>query len=185
MCAEISEQDAPIIIDVEASGFGRGSYPIEVGFVMPDGGTQCTLIKPESCWTHWDSSSETLHGISREILAKHGKPIQEVAQWLNSHLRGLTVYSDAWGNDLSWLGALFEYAEVPQLFHLDALNKLLSEDQMNAWSDIRKQVMSELGIKRHRASNDAKVIQSTYLATLPVNNGASANMWKLDQRMSK
>ena len=27
----------PPIIDVEASGFGRGSFPIEVGFVMADG----------------------------------------------------------------------------------------------------------------------------------------------------
>ena len=27
----------PIVIDVEASGFGKGSYPIEVGVVLPDG----------------------------------------------------------------------------------------------------------------------------------------------------
>lgn len=185
MCAAVNDQLAPIIIDVEASGFGRGSYPIEVGFVMPDGETQCTLIKPEHSWTHWDESSEALHGITREVLAKHGKPIEEVARWLNQHLRGLTVYSDAWGNDLSWLGALFEYAEVPQLFHLDALNKLLSENQMNTWSDARNQVLSDLGIKRHRASNDAKVIQRTYLATLSVSAPASDNMWGMNKLISK
>ena len=185
MCAAVNDQQVPIIIDVEASGFGRGSYPIEVGFVMPNGDTQCTLIKPEPSWTHWDESSEALHGITREVLAKHGKPIEEVARWLNQHLRGLTVYSDAWGNDLSWLGALFEYAEVPQLFHLDGLNKLLSEDQMNVWADTRNQVLSELNIRRHRASNDAKVIQLTYMATLPVSNGSADSMWNLNQLMSK
>lgn len=185
MCAAVNDQLVPIIIDVEASGFGRGSYPIEVGFVMPNGDTQCTLIKPDPSWTHWDESSEGLHGITREVLAKHGKPIEDVAQWLNQHLRGLTVYSDAWGNDLSWLGALFEYAEMPQLFHLEGLNKLLSEDQMNVWSETRKQVVSALGIKRHRASNDAKVIQRTYLATLTESGAESHHMWNLDQLMSK
>ena len=185
MCAEVNDQLAPIIIDVEASGFGRGSYPIEVGFVMPNGDTQCTLIKPEHSWTHWDESSEALHGISREVLAKHGKPIEEVARWLNQHLRGLTVYSDAWGNDLSWLGALFEYAEVPQLFHLEGLNTLLSEEQKNAWSETRTQVLSELSIQRHRASNDAKVIQRTYLATLAVNAPTPDNMWNMEQAASK
>jgi len=170
MRSAVNEPLVPIIIDVEASGFGRGSYPIEVGFVMPDGSTLCSLIKPEPSWVHWDNSAESLHGITREILAEHGKPIEEVAVWLNEHLRGLTVYSDAWGNDLSWLGALFEYAEVPQLFHLDALNKLLTEEQMNAWSEVRDKVVSELSLKRHRASNDAKIIQMIYLATLPNDN---------------
>ena len=42
-----------ITIDVEASGFGVGSYPIEVGVAFPDGGTQCYLIKPEHDWIHW------------------------------------------------------------------------------------------------------------------------------------
>jgi len=167
MCSAVNEPLVPIIIDVEASGFGRGSYPIEVGFVMPDGSTLCALVKPEPSWVHWDDSAESLHGITREILAEHGKPIEEVARWLNDNLRGLTVYSDAWGNDLSWLGALFEYAEVPQLFHLEALNKLLSEEQMNAWSEARDKVVSELSLKRHRASNDARIIQMTYLSTLP------------------
>ena len=173
MCSAVNEPLVPIIIDVEASGFGRGSYPIEVGFVMPDGSTQCSLITPEPSWVHWDESAEQLHGITREILAEHGKPIEEVALWLNEHLRGLTAYSDAWGNDLSWLGALFEYAEVPQLFKLDALNKLLTEEQMNAWSGARDNVVSELSLKRHRASNDAKIIQMTYLSTLPENNTVS------------
>ncbi|MFO1249856.1 MAG: hypothetical protein U1E77_01625 [Inhella sp.] len=36
----------PAFIDIEASGFGRGSYPIEVGFVDRDGQLFCTLVQP-------------------------------------------------------------------------------------------------------------------------------------------
>ena len=42
---------APAVLDVEASGFGRSSYPIEIGVVFPDGHAYCTLIRPESHWT--------------------------------------------------------------------------------------------------------------------------------------
>jgi hypothetical protein len=47
----------PIIIDVEASGLGHGSYPIEVGFALADGETHCRLIKPEEDWQHWFEAS--------------------------------------------------------------------------------------------------------------------------------
>ena len=30
-------EEAPAVLDIEASGFGRGSYPIEVGFVLANG----------------------------------------------------------------------------------------------------------------------------------------------------
>lgn len=159
-------QNTPIILDIEASGFGRGSYPIEVGFALENGETKCTLIKPEPGWAHWDASSEALHGISRDILEKHGKPVQWVAKWLNEHLRGRDVFSDAWGNDMCWLGLLFEFAEIPQLFHLEALTKLLSEQQMKQWATLRKKTCERLELRRHRASSDALVIQKTYLQSL-------------------
>ena len=37
----------PTILDIEASGFGRGSYPIEIGFSAGDGVLFCGLIVPE------------------------------------------------------------------------------------------------------------------------------------------
>lgn len=40
----------PTILDIEASGFGRGSYPIEVGFVAGDGTLFCGLVRPEPDW---------------------------------------------------------------------------------------------------------------------------------------
>ena len=48
----------PAIIDIEASGFGRGSYPIEVGFALPDRTSYSFLIKPAQSWTHWSEDAE-------------------------------------------------------------------------------------------------------------------------------
>ena len=116
----------PYIIDIEASGFGAGSYPIEVGVAMPDGETHCFLIRPEEEWVHWDEQAEGIHGISRDTLVSRGRPIREVALTLNLLLAEQTLYSDAWGMDNSWLGRLFYDAGVPQEFRLDTFRKLLS-----------------------------------------------------------
>ncbi len=127
----------PLVIDIEASGLGRGSYPIEVGLAMPDGSSYCMIIRPEEDWQHWDASAEALHGISRELLLKHGRSPREVARELNSMLAEQVAYSDAWGNDSSWLGLLFDAAEVPQHFRVESLRSLLSEPQAAIWHDVK------------------------------------------------
>ena len=63
----------PTVLDVEASGFGRNSYPIEVGFVLPDGHTFCTLIRPQAHWTHWDEQAAQTHHIPRKVLQERAK----------------------------------------------------------------------------------------------------------------
>ena len=119
----------PAILDIEASGFGRDSYPIEVGFVLPDGSAFCSLIRPAGHWTHWDSAAEQVHHIHRETLLVHGRPVTEVARWLNDQLHGLTLYSDGWAHDYPWLGALYEEAGLVPSFRLDNLRALLTEAQ--------------------------------------------------------
>ncbi|MCK5398372.1 MAG: hypothetical protein KAJ33_08995, partial [Thermoplasmata archaeon] len=106
----------PVILDIEASGFGKESYPIEIGFVLSDQTAHCHIIRPVAHWTFWDESAESLHGVSREILLQSGKPVEDIAQWLDDLLVGKTVYSDAWGHDVTWLGKLFDEAGVPLLF---------------------------------------------------------------------
>jgi hypothetical protein len=146
-------------IDIEASGFGTGSYPIEVGFVDADGGLFCTLVTPEADWRHWDADAEALHGIARPLLGSHGKPAQWVAQQLNERLHGQTVYCDGWAHDYPWLQRLFDAAEMAPAFKLEDLRQLLDEAQQARWDATVKAVRSELSIGRHRASSDAKVLQ--------------------------
>lgn len=154
---------APTVIDVEASGFGKGSYPIEVGFVLPDGRCHCMLIKPTDGWLHWDPSAERLHRISRDLLARHGHPVHEVVERLNKQLAGRTVYTDGWGNDYSWLSMMYELVDRQPSYHLDSLQKLLTEDQLARWDGTRDAVAREDPAARHRASADAKILQATVM----------------------
>ena len=152
---------APTMLDVEASGFGRNSYPIEVGFVLPNGHAYCTLIRPEAHWTHWDAQAEATHRIPRAIVLERGLPVREVARAMNLQLGGQTVYSDGWINDYSWLGALFDAADMTPRFKLENLRALLSDSEANQWHAIKAQIGSERGAQRHRASSDARLLQLT------------------------
>jgi hypothetical protein len=156
----------PAVLDFEASGFGAGSYPIEVGYVLADGRSACYLIRPEADWQHWDSEAEGLHGISRALLSRKGRSVREVAAALNERLTGETLYSDAWGHDYTWMALLFEYAEMSPRFKLQPLRLLLNEDQQEMWDATRTIVAGELALERHRASSDARLLQQTYVRTL-------------------
>jgi hypothetical protein len=154
---------APAVLDVEASGFGRNSYPIEVGFVLPNGHAFCTLIRPESHWTHWDAQAEATHHIPRRLILERGLPTGDVARAINRQLAGHTVYSDGWAHDYTWLGALFDAADMTPAFKLENLRALLDEDQADRWHAVKAQISSERGAQRHRASADARLLQLTVL----------------------
>lgn len=156
------QDDLPSILDIEASGFGRGSYPIEIGLIRSDGRSWCTLIHPHPDWTSWCREAEGIHGVPRAVLFEKGRDIQQVANRLNELLAGQTIYSDAWGQDYAWLALLFETAERRMGFRLEALHGLLSEPQKAIWHDTRRRVESLLGLQRHRASADARILQMTY-----------------------
>lgn len=163
----------PCVLDIEASGFGRGSYPIEIGFVLPDGTAYCTLILPEQGWTHWDGDAERMHGISRSLLQRHGRSTGEVAAELNQRLAGHAVYCDNWAHDYAWLARLFESAAITPSFRLRHLRELLTEDAAEQFDDTRALVASNLQLRRHRASSDARVLQLS-LARL-LRQGASTS----------
>ena len=147
------------VIDIEASGFGRHSDPTEVGFVRPDGHAWCSLVMPADDWQHWDPAAEQLHGISRALLQQHGRPVQEVAQRLNADLAGCTAYCDGWAHDYSWLGALFEAADLTPHFRLESVRALLDEPRLQQLNGLRREAFEVLGIARHRASSDALALQ--------------------------
>lgn len=156
---DAAAQALPATLDIEASGFGRDSYPIEIGWVLPDGRTGCLLVKPAAHWTHWDEGAAALHGIRRETLLAHGRPVAEVAARLNDELGGHTVYSDAWGHDYPWLAVLFEEAGSAPRFRLEPATRLLRDTQLGQLDKLHRQAFDELAVERHRASNDARALQ--------------------------
>ena len=150
----------PGIIDIEASGFGRDSYPIEVGLVLPDGETHCHIIRPDDSWTHWDQSAEAVHGIRRSLLLEKGLPPNQVAAELNRLLAGNKVYTDAWSYDISWLGKLYDLCGLPQLFRLESLRMLMSEAQADLWAPGQRtggsRAQTHPAPRQHRRPDPAK-----------------------------
>jgi len=157
------QSSLPTIIDIEASGFGAGSYPIEIGFITSEGERFCSLIRPPDHWTHWDEQAAAVHGIDRDLLQEKGKPVIEVARELNRRLAGRTVYSDAWFYDYTWLAVLFEEAGFSSDFRLEHIYSLLHEAEVQAWPTALADVERELALPRHRASSDALILQQTWL----------------------
>ncbi len=153
----------PNIVDVEASGFGGASYPIEVGLSMACGQRYCSLIKPGPSWTHWDDAAETVHGISRRTLVEKGRPVDVVANELNRMLEGKQVYTDGWVVDEPWIIRLFEAAKIRRGFRMYDIQTIMSEPQMDRWHSVKEHVMKQLKLTRHRASNDARIIQETFI----------------------
>lgn len=159
----LEKTNTPIVIDVEASGFGKGSYPVEVGVALADGSRHCYLVYPARSWTHWDDKAEAVHGISREVLLSHGRPVQDIAWRLNELLQKRTVYSDAWAFDMPWIGKLYDAANMYQTFKIADIAELVSEEQRGQWDAVKQAVSESLGLRRHRASGDARVLQETWV----------------------
>jgi hypothetical protein len=155
----------PSIIDIEASGFGKGSYPIEVGYVSRSGKRWCSLITPCDHWQHWNASAEQLHHIKRETLLSNGRSVEAVATHLNDAFLNQTVYSDGWLQDYTWINNLFEVANIAPHFKLQDLRTILTPYQQSVWHNTKQKILNELQISRHRASADAQVLQMTWLKT--------------------
>lgn len=96
-----------IVIDIEASGFGLGSYPIEFAWGNSAIGISSFLINPAQLndWTHWSDESEQVHCIPRATLLTDG--INPLLAWTRiSELFALyRVYSDNPPYDAGWLDA--------------------------------------------------------------------------------
>ncbi|MEG0869223.1 MAG: hypothetical protein RSG77_19585 [Hafnia sp.] len=136
-------------IDIESSGLGDGSYPIEVGVAMPDGNFEM-LIQPVEKWTYWNSKSQKVHGISRNDLKKHGRPAAEVAAKMNELFKGKVLWCDS-KFDVWWSTLLFDATGIEQEFQVKRMDKSLPQE---LW----ERLLVELPIGeqvKHRALEDA------------------------------
>lgn len=115
----------PSFIDVEASGFGPGSWPAAVAWSDHRGGISRCLVQPDPSWTHWDAQAESVHGLTRERLAAEGDPLAAVAARLASELGGGVAFSDAPEFDRGWLDTLFAAAGRPMPFRLEHADDVL------------------------------------------------------------
>ena len=167
---------SPYFIDIEASGFGRGSYPIEIGIVNGVAPNFCHIVTPAEHWQHWDSGAESLHGIQRQMLLEQGMDMRELALLINQQFCGEVLYTDAWGNDNCWLGLMFDEVSVSPHFRLETIRKLLDEEQTGMWHSCKDNILHATSYRRHRASNDACILQMTYWQVMIMTRGYQTSM---------
>lgn len=117
----------PCFLDVEASGFGPQSYPIEVAWSLPDGEiARCLIdISDVPSWTHWDPAAEEVHGIDRDRLHRNGWSVAYVAERLATDLGGRRVFTDAPTFDQAWLERLYAAVDRDMPFTCEHVDELL------------------------------------------------------------
>lgn len=161
-----------ITLDIEASGLSSNSYPIEIGVVLTDNSSWCNLIKPAKSWSYWSQEAQKIHQITQDNLAQHGKDIRAIAESLNELLKGQIVYSDCWVLDDQWLRKLYAEARLFPSFRLRDIMHILKEDDFAHWENTKSTIAKELNIERHRATNDARILQESFLRVRAQHNAA-------------
>lgn len=159
-----------IFFDVEASGLGDLSYPIEVGWVSDSGACDSFLIKPCEAWRTemaWDVFAEQkIHHISQKELAEDGVDIITAATRLNESLKGKLVLSDMLLLDAEWLKKLFYEADIVPLFRLaglDQIQRSWGHEKTMLFKDARK---NQNMVPEHRALADAERYVRAYKALM-------------------
>ncbi len=165
ICLPLRRQIA--FIDLEASGLGPKSWPIEVGWGFHSWPARSMLIKPATGWSleAWEKSAEELHKLSPDQLIKDGKPPLEVALVLNAAFANADVYSDAPSFDGFWLYRLYEAAGVRANFKLLNLAGLINNVAKSSPEELISRA-SEKEPHTHRAEQDVRHMQTLYTLAL-------------------
>jgi hypothetical protein len=147
------EPNVPIIcIDIEASGFGPLSYPIEVAWKCGlTGESDQFLINPTTGynWTQWDLSAAGVHGITMGQLLAEGVTVHEACKRLNQMLSGKVVTSDALDFDFFWMRRLFDAAMMKPAFKMQGIDTVLEGGQL-----IQYRLIASAQVRKHRAMDD-------------------------------
>jgi len=159
-----------VVLDLEASALGKGSYPIELGIAIIEGATNpiqtwSSLIKPTEDWeTHglWSPHSQAVHRITIEELRREGRSIHTLCDTLNALLHpAVAVVTDAPMYDQVWLDRLFDAAGKMQQFvtyDFERLAGCLTTEEYRNFVHLL-----ERSVAPHRAGPDALRLASAVL----------------------
>lgn len=162
-------QAMPHMADIEASGLGPQSFPIEIAWSTKTGEIRSRLIRPEPDWHWWEPAAEQLHHISRHMLEMESLPPTVIAEEMNRELSGEILYFDGGDYDRRWLSLLFRAAGMRPGFKLGDFDQLLVlAGRKTAANGVVAEALArrDLGnLPLHRAGNDVKLMQLTYVHT--------------------
>jgi hypothetical protein len=150
-------------IDVEASGLGARSWPIEAGWAFSAGEATSYLIRPDPAWAAeaWDPRAEALHEISKQELERDGRAPEAVCGDLNAGLRGVEVYSDAPDWDGFWLHRLFSTVGLKQEFAVLDFATMIRAFAGDDWERFVERA-NHIAPRRHRAGADVMHLQAIH-----------------------
>lgn len=156
-------------LDIEASGFGPGSWPVEIGWAFPFDRKRngSVLVRPIPAWTHWDMTSQSnCHGLSRDFLEKEGSLPAEALGHIEDALSGCTIYVQDPEYDRSWFRVLVEAAGRDSTIRLNdagALFEARALRRRHNLSAIRRDVAARFP-HSHRAEADARQMAEIWRA---------------------
>ncbi|WP_240656895.1 exonuclease domain-containing protein [Neptunomonas marina] len=151
-------KDTFICLDIEASGLGPRSYPIEIAWADSGSDEHDTfLINPNEVeqWSDWDEKAQSIHNIPRESLVS-GLSVREACSRLNARLAGCTVICDALEFDYFWMRRLFDAARMNPAFKLAGLDAVLRPEQL-----IYYRIVAKAEVRKHRALDDAYALMAS------------------------
>jgi hypothetical protein len=154
------------VIDVEASGLGPGTYPIEVAWGFADNDqADSFLISPADDWLIngvWTDEAEQLHQISISELISSGKSVHDVAQALNAALAGCRVLTDNPAIDADWLRLLFDAAGMEPAFLLEDFEAALPQVLPPGYYIAAMEEAARRFPISHRAAGDVRYLIGLY-----------------------
>ncbi len=147
------------VIDFEASGLSKKSYPIEVG-VTNGLDNYSALIEPMPHWSYWDKEAELVHNIPRHELEDNGILSKTVTADLNSLVGNDIVYCDCIGWDGFWLNVLFSDNAIQPKFTIQDIRTLLlsNYDNIARYEENKAKLEASGLFQSHRALDDATII---------------------------
>ena len=150
-------------IDLEASGLGAKSWPVEVGWAFETGEPVAMLVRPDETWSDdaWDPKAEALHGLSRDRLEREGRAPQDICEAMNAAFGDVEVYSDAPDWDGFWLFRLYSAAGVKQSFLLNDYGRLMRPLTAGREPALLQRAL-RLAPPSHRAGPDARHLQTLH-----------------------
>lgn len=160
----------PYFIDIEASGLGPASYPIEIGWSDSQGRVHSLLIRPDAYWLEageWSPESEYVHGLSLDLLLSEGvSPVEAWSRLIEICGREATLFSDAVDFDRMWLAELAAAAhDELGAMQLSPACELIHAPEPSPYLDaLLYRARTQLGLRQHRAAEDVRALLCAYLA---------------------
>jgi DNA polymerase III subunit epsilon len=163
--------DKVLILDIEASGLHKDSFPIEIAYGDPkDSWVTSSLIRPHPTWNNglWDQEAITLTGILPELLQCAPLATQVTKNVAKDLSQADLILSDAPAWDARWLNRLLDLNPTPVNIKIEDFRATI-----NKFNPLRKYLSTYKCLNiydksEHRAGGDVIRLLRVYRRALPL-----------------